>query len=114
MMKVIDLLNKIANVEEMPKKIVYDNTIYEYKEQYDYKNELQINYYSVDEGEDFFNNVFCYSLNDEIEIIEEDKKIEKIDQTLNRLDIGDDYYRYIMENRFKINEMIDYINKGEK
>jgi hypothetical protein len=73
-MKVIDLLNKIANGEEAPKKIKYDNTIYEYNEQYDYKNELQINYYSVDKGEDFFNEVYCFSLNDEVEIIEENKK----------------------------------------
>lgn len=29
--KVIELLNKIANGEEMPKKIKYDNHIYEYK-----------------------------------------------------------------------------------
>lgn len=25
---------------------------------------------------------------------------------------GEDFYRYIMENRFKINEIIDYINGG--
>ena len=29
-MKVIDLLNKIANGEEVPKKIKYDGSIYEY------------------------------------------------------------------------------------
>ena len=82
-MKVIDLLNKIANGEEVPKKIKYDNAIYEYNEQYDYKNELQINYYSVDEGIDFFNKVFCYSLNDEVEIIEEEKKLHANDIEFN-------------------------------
>lgn len=36
-MKIISLLNKIANREEVPKKIKYDNLVYEYDEQYDYK-----------------------------------------------------------------------------
>lgn len=45
------------------------------------------------------------------ELVEEDDKIEKLDQTLNRLDIDDDYYRYIMENRFKINEIIEALNE---
>lgn len=76
-MKIISLLNKIANGEEVPKKIKYDNLVYEYDEQYDYKNELQINYYSVDNGTDFFNNVFCYSLNDEVEILEKKRKYLK-------------------------------------
>ena len=31
-MKIIDLLNKIANGEEVPKKIKYKNKIYEWKE----------------------------------------------------------------------------------
>ena len=50
-------------------------------------------------------------LNDEVEIIEpqEHKIPEKLDQTLNRLDMNEDYYRYIMENRFKINEILDYL-----
>lgn len=57
-----------------------------------------------------------YMLNEEIEIIEEpqEHKIpEKLDQTLNRLDMNEDYYRYIMENRFKINEILDYLEKIE-
>lgn len=37
-MKVIDLLNKIANGEEVPKKIKYKGTSYEYKEGIDFEN----------------------------------------------------------------------------
>lgn len=40
-MKVIDLLNKIANGEEVPEKIKFENVIYEYdKERKDYINKI--------------------------------------------------------------------------
>lgn len=40
-MKVIDLLNKMANGEEVPKKIKFENTIYEYnKERQDYIHKI--------------------------------------------------------------------------
>ena len=103
-MTVIQLLNKIANGEE-------SDTITEFEFNKSIWNffKLQNSEYCVDE----------WLLNQEIvitkhkEIIEEDKKIEKLCQTLNRLDIGDDYYRYIMENRFKINEIIDYLEENK-
>ena len=107
-MKIIDLLNKIANGEEVPEKIKYNNEEYKYYEGVDYRDKRG-NYLLSGEP-------ICIAfLNDEIEIIEEEKKIpEKLDQTLNRSDIGEDYYRYIMENRFKLNEIIEYLNsKGE-
>lgn len=78
-MKVIDLLNKISNKEEVPKKIKVLFNVFEYDEDnYNYKN--------VDETLDnLFRHLGCYKgivLNTEIEIIEdkpkEDKKIEKI------------------------------------
>ena len=73
-MKVIDLLNKIAKGEEIPKKIKYKNKEYEYYERlnetFNYKD-LVFNEYFSDEW--FIENI----LNDEVEIIEE-KDIEKI------------------------------------
>lgn len=73
-MKIIDFLNKIANREEMPKKIIYKNVTYEHDE----KSE---DYYTCyDRG--LFEYLFkcCENfLNDEVEIIEEDKGIEKIE-----------------------------------
>ena len=77
-MKVIDLLNKIANNEEIPDKIYY-KAIYTYdKELKDYVYEFYDG--GVEETEYLFCKVDLVSiLNDEIEIIEEKpKKIEEI------------------------------------
>ena len=68
-MKVIDLLNKIAN-GEAPKNIKYNNTDYYL---FDSKS-----YIRTDKSR-FFVSIYFKELNDEVEIIEEDKKIEKID-----------------------------------
>lgn len=106
-MKVIDLLNKIANDEEVPKKIIYDGNLYYLQREKCYRS---------DDTNDIFESQFIFEdLNNEIEIIEEpqEHKIEKLDQTLNRVDIEEDYYRYIMENRFKINEIIDYLKENK-
>ena len=75
--KIIDLLNKIANGEEMPKEIRYNNIIrYFDKDAQDYKNdEKGIELY-------LFHTVLASRtgellkkrLNDEVEIIEEDIK----------------------------------------
>lgn len=132
-MRIIDLLNKIANGEEVPKKIYYRCSKYTYDDYMaDYKRDIGTNLFTYLFSKERTN---CF-INDEVEITEdktfnkrveeiynrhidyiydrEDKKLEKLDQTLNRLDIDDDYYRYIMENRFKINELIDKINKEDK
>lgn len=83
------------------------------------KNELQINYYSVDNGTDFFNNVFCYSLNDEVEILEKKKEIpEKLNYKYRNM------YGHISQHKQSeidiintLNEVIDYLDylksKGE-
>ena len=108
-MKIIDLLNKIANGEEVPKKIRFDNT---------YWNRIcgeKYTYY-IDEDNDndlfiyFFRKNLTFNLNDEVEIIEEDKKIEKIPM------VNEFESNIVSHNqaRRKINEIIDYINKGDK
>ena len=69
-MKVIDLLNKIANGEEVPKKIKFDNKEYENEPCY-------MLYEATGERSEL---QFKKFLNDEVEIIEEEKKIpEKLD-----------------------------------
>lgn len=95
-MKVIDLYNKIANGEEVPEKIKVDDKYYyydetDYAEFYRYRTILE-----DDVLTDYVN------LNDEVEIIEEDKKIEKIDYNRNT------NFRNIAD---KINEIIDEVNK---
>lgn len=107
-MKVIDLLNKIANGEEVPKAIRFGKIIYEYEEGIDYVNGKGLD-------KEFLIDKICISkedLNDEVEIIE-DKKIEKID-------IG----KMLQTKKWKrdkktyqtINELIDEVKKikGDK
>ena len=97
-MKVIDLLNKIANGEEVPKRINYGGMVNDY--------------------EYLLNNIKRFSLNDEVEIIEdtpkEDKKIDKLKYCMvdGYIVIGgtrdiDEQLRIICE---RINEIIDKVN----
>ena len=99
-MKVIELLNRKANGEEIPKKIRIDHWCYEFE-----WDETAGNY--IDKKQDI-DLMSCLSmdeeeLNYEIQELKEDKKIEKLD------------YDKLMERPFivmdKINEIIDYINK---
>lgn len=72
--KVIDLLNKIANGEELPEEIKYDNTIWQY-------SKTKTDYYQ-DTGSTilyFFAELVIYNktwLNDTVEIIEEQEEID--------------------------------------
>lgn len=97
-MKIIDLLNKIANGEEVPKKVRFAGIIFEYDEDDQMYNNNE------------YKNICDYAfLNDEVEILEEEKKIpEKLDDT----------ELYLTENQKlivnKINSIIDYLkSKGE-
>ena len=111
--KIIDLLNKIANGEEVPKKIKWENIIYAYSE-YD-KDYLEYPF-SDEEYKGLFdmrNNILTQFLNDEVEIIEEPKKIEKI--TVREKTLGfpnGEWTARNMDKAFaiKINELIDEIN----
>ena len=69
-MKVIDLLNKIANGEEVPKKIKYEGDIYIHNDNYCY--------FCKETNEILSENIYAEfsRLNDEVEIIEEPRDIE--------------------------------------
>lgn len=89
----------------MPKKIKH--------QYYDYSwNDFAEDYQKGD-GEMLFGNMkLVYHLNDEVEIIEEDKKIEKFNVSKKRTNF---YCTPIeMEIMCKINEVIDAINKLNK
>lgn len=73
-MKVIDLLNKIANGEEVPNKIKVQGHIFYYTKKY-YSN---LHYYEDEDGNNEWLVDEDINLNDEVEVIEESKKIEKI------------------------------------
>ena len=99
-MKVIDLLNKIANGEEVPKKIEYRNI----KFVYDEDNRIYIveNYNKYNDLLMELSNHKGTDLNYEIKILEEEKKIpEKL------TDLALTYNNRILVE--KINEIIDYL-----
>ena len=105
-MKIIELLNKIANGEDVPKKIRFDNTNW---------NRIcgeKYVYYINDNDSDlfiyFFRKNLTFSLNDEVEIIEEEKKIPEKLKCKYTSQIGK------IELAKTINEIIDYLeSKGE-
>lgn len=108
-MKVIDLLNIIANGEEVPKKVFY-KTGGEYTGGYYWKYDESCRDYKDKAGDYVFNagNYHVIDmLNMEVEIIEEDKKIEKINAKYTS-QVGK------LELANKIDEIIDYLNQKGK
>ncbi len=106
-MKIIDLLNKIANREEVPNKIHIKK----------FQCDFIFNGYTYLSDEKEQQNIYwcLYSeaLNYEIEIIEEPKKIEKITVREKTLGFPDgEWTARNMDKAFaiKINEIIDEIN----
>lgn len=114
-MKIIDLLVKMANGEEVPRKIKYDGIKFEYsgyyKDYLSYDKISSIEIFLIDKI--FKKNIKPdILLNDEVEIIEENKKIEHCLKTDRFL-----CDKAEMEHlRTKIDELIDEVNKlkGEK
>ncbi len=116
-MKIIDLLNKIANGEEAPQKIKVGNKIYNYETfnigkgnnyftaEWEEVKGYRINY----DGTYYYLEIRDYNLNDEVEIIKEDNKIEKLNEI-------NDFYTTEGRHRIlnTINEIIDKINEMEK
>ena len=104
--KIIDLFNKIVNNDEVPKKIRYFGEIYEYSEEMKFYYQNGFSMYR-----DFFTEGNC--LNDEVEIIEEEKEIEKIGKIYDGF--TDSYYDTCLETTIKkVDEIIDVVNKLKK
>ena len=102
--KIIDLLNKIAKGEEVPKKIKIEGIKYSIVNEgypHTYKD---INGYEI---EDNSSKYIIDSLNDEVEIIEEveEDKFEDIEKTKSYEDFEgiDDYIEHL---KSKTNELI--------
>lgn len=106
--KTIDLLFKIANNEDVPKKIKFEDKIWKYNSSVqDYMNE--------DNNEYLFANIFGMEteivLNREVEIIEEEKKIEhciSFDEFISDNSYSGAYEEYLT---VKIDKLIDEVNK---
>lgn len=101
--KIIDLLNKIANDEEVPKKIRIDHWCYKFE----WVEHLK-NYYDEECDVDLMSALSMdkEELNYGVQIIEEDKKIEKVSVKTNNHNV-----RKVAN---KINEIIDEINELKK
>ena len=105
-MKVIDLLNKIANGKEVPKRIRIDSWCYEF-EWVEHLN----NYYDKQADIDFMSVLSCdkEELNYEVhELKQEDKKIERLKNLFIIPDRTNENLIILVD---KINEIIDKINK---
>lgn len=107
--KISDLVNKVINREEMPKEVLFDGNIYKWCNNIgDYRKDgwgscLMIRdiFNKFDRYGSFYNMLF-----EDVEIIEEPKKIEKCKHYEDFLEIDD----YIEHLKNKINELIDEIN----
>lgn len=114
--KIIDLLNKIANGEKGPEKIKYNNEIYK---RYQNISTNNLYYYQVPNKCNLLIDQLSSAsdLLDEVEIIEEPKKIEKIKQLNNvvgckeliELKDKQQINNHILKD--KINELIYAINE---
>ena len=106
--KIIDLLNAIADGKELPEKFMYKGHLY-------YRQKTKGICYRCDELNEIFEECLVLEyLNDTIEIIEETKKIEKIARcdSIKMTHYGELYKPTENEEilRIKINELIDEIN----
>ena len=105
--KMIDLLNRIAKGEKIPKKIKYRDYVWEYTSTilgkgYQYYSEC------YQEWKTLQNQVYLEEcLNDEVEIIEEPKKIEHC-KGYEYFDCMDEIIEHLRE---KIDTLIDEVNK---
>ena len=107
--KIIDLFNKIANNEKVPNHIISNNVIFHYDDNVqDYENDFEYLFrdsFSNFGRSDEFLNIEV----EEVEIIEEEKEIEKI--TLQFSETQKEKNRLFKD---KINELVDEINKLKK
>lgn len=104
--KIIELLNKIANGEELPKEIKYNDIIYK-------KADIGEDYYNFATNVRFFKDVFDASgVNLEIEILdEEDKDISLIpdDELYIIANSRQDYNFKVLKE--KINQVVKELNR---
>lgn len=113
--KISDLVNKVINREEMPKEILFDGNIYKWCNDIgDYRKDgwghcLMIRdiFDNFDKYGSFYNMLF-----EDVEIIEEQKKIEKLELCMeyDYEEVNDNLEKDMKTLVFKINQLIDEIN----
>ena len=114
-MKVIDLLNKIANGEEVPEKVLYKNKMFRLDDHKHYMFEKQVfyTYQYIDLFDETLNCELDEFLNDEVEL---NKKLEKgmyvrskINGMIRKItdieqfeELGQIVERYILDNNYNV------------
>ena len=130
--KIIDLFNKIANNEKVPKHILLTNIVFHYDDDVqvlltntvfhydddvqDYENDSEYlfrdSFSNFDRSDDFLNIEV-----EEVEIIEEEKEIEKLGKKFtlegNTSELTKSDWQFSVISQ-KINELVDEINKLKK
>lgn len=129
-MKIIDLLNKIANGEDVPVKIKYKGRILYYDDEDNETNNYNatFNYYDKDGNKGLFSGWIGQYINNEVEILEEEKKIPEKLETFkdknNEIFLDDLCYKYMPIHKDslsfneqvivdKLNEALDYLKSKE-
>ena len=119
--KIIDLLNKIANGEVVPKTILFYDREYKFDDEY----KCYMHKISEDIFDDFMDNndaELNEFLNDTVEIIEDNDKLEKIkwnekESRAGRLRTDEEievFARRTETLKKKIAELVEHINKIEE
>lgn len=105
--EIMDLLHKIYNLDDMPGKIIFDNCVWRYCSEFqDYQSERG---YLFGDYMSHINETVKF-LNAEVEIIEEDKEIEKLGKIYDGF--SDSYYdTCLIKIAQKVDEVIDAVNK---
>ena len=108
--EIMELLHKIYNLDDMPGKIIFDNCVWRYCSEFqDYQSERG---YLFGDYMSHINETVKF-LNAEVEIIEEEKEIEKIGKIYDGF--TDSYYDTCLETAIKkVDELVDEINKLKK
>ena len=107
-MKIIDLINKINNNEEVPKEIKFGNTIFRYnKNMKEYIHDLDNNTAESLLFRVMNTHFISNLLKAKVEVIEETKEIQELheNQIIGYCELD------IKENRKKINELVRAVNK---
>jgi len=111
--KVIDIMNKIHNEENVPKQIKYDMKTYFYDETCQDYTDYDRTYGLFSDMLDKQYGIFS-CLNDKVEILEEEKKIPEKIQKDDFEGINEEEPKLWIAIR-KINEIIDYLkSKGDE
>ena len=105
--KIIELLNKIANGEDLPKRIKIQDYVFELSKDYEHY------YYNEDvEITHLINHNFS-NLNDEVEILEDNT--EEIEELFDYRTGENDLYNDNFDDMFrKINELVKAVNSIRK